>query len=91
MKNRRRKASRARHLTLRLRACDVIAAKKETFELEDKFEAAKFEKELLLQVPGRVWLAVCEVGYIRHLLVTRVVYGACSRLSLSLSLSLPFS
>ena len=37
-----------------------IAAKKEFFELEDKFEAAKFEKEMLLQVLYSIILLVSQ-------------------------------
>jgi hypothetical protein len=39
-------------LDVDLICCRMNAAKKEMFELEDKFEAAKFEKEILLQVCG---------------------------------------
>jgi hypothetical protein len=39
-------------LDLNLICSRLNAAKKEMFELEDKFEAAKFEKEILLQVCG---------------------------------------
>jgi hypothetical protein len=49
------------------------AAKKELFELEDKFEAAKFEKEKLIQVPFHVHVAdLLPLGIHRDILAIRV-------------------
>ena len=56
------------------------AAKKELFELEDKFEAAKFEKEILIQVPFHVHDLLPLVIH-RDILATRVHFKFGSSLA----------
>lgn len=53
LRNRRPKA-RTAGFRIMFAQSHCHAAKKEVFELEDKYEAAKFEKELLLQVSGEM-------------------------------------